>query len=40
MVSTILQLHHPWEKPGAQCTGGWVGFEVILLQVIVTAALS
>jgi hypothetical protein len=39
-VSTMLQLLHPWEKPGALCIGGWVGFEAILLQVTVMTALS
>jgi len=39
VVSTMLQLLHPSEKPGAQRMGGWMGFEAILLQGTVMTAL-
>jgi hypothetical protein len=25
VVSTTPRPHYPWERPGAHCTGGWVG---------------
>jgi len=30
VVSTILQTHYFWLKPGSHCTGGWMGLGATL----------